>query len=168
LPIEFLNEKILLLFLSVLCGESPDNLRWSASCEEIGGTSCGYKSRVSSIPEACDSGSETCAAELPESIEQEIQAKIMLHNIVQAVCHKAQQNLPPDKQACWQVNRAYALKQIARVIIASFKGSLRALQASIEALTHVLTKTLERIRPNRSFQRKHSVAGAQRPRKSYR
>jgi hypothetical protein len=111
---------------------------------------------------------EGFSGELPESIAQEIHAKIMLHNIVQAACHKAQQNVPADKQANWQVNRAYALKQIGRIIIACFKGSEEALQRCIDALTHVLTKTLERIRPNRSFPRKHAVGGAQRPRKSYR
>jgi hypothetical protein len=111
---------------------------------------------------------EGFSGELPESIEQEIQAKIMLHNITQAVCYKAQQNLASDKQANWQVNRAHALKTIGNVIIACFKGVQDTLQRCIEGLIHVLTKTLERIRPNRSFPRKHAVGGAHRPRKTYR
>ena len=111
---------------------------------------------------------EGFSGELPESIEQEIHAKIMLHNIVQALCHKAQQDVAANKQASWKVNRAYALKQIGRIIIDCVKGAADVLHYSIDALTHVLARTLERIRPNRSFPRKHSVGGAQRPRKSYR
>lgn len=111
---------------------------------------------------------EGFSGELPESIEQEIYAKIMLHNIAQAVCHKAQQNVAADKQAHWKVNRAYALKQIGPMIISCIKGAASGLHQAIDALTQVLAKTLERIRPNRSFPRKHSVGGAQRPRKSYR
>jgi hypothetical protein len=111
---------------------------------------------------------EGFSGELPESIEQEIQAKIMMHNIVQAVCHKAQQNLSADKQASWKVNRAYAIKQMGRVIVACVKGSQQRLQQCVAALIQVLSQTLERIRPNRSFPRKHAVGGAQRPRKSYR
>lgn len=111
---------------------------------------------------------EGFSGELPESVEQEIQAKIMLHNIAQAVCHTAQQSLPADKQAQWHVNQAYAFKQIGRVVIACFKGCQSALQRCLQSLGSVLSNTLERIRPNRSFPRKHAVGGAQRPRKSYR
>lgn len=111
---------------------------------------------------------EGFSGELPESIEQEIQAKILLHNIVQAVCHQAHQRLPTDKQESWQVNRAYALKQIGRVVIACFYCTRDVLSRCVGSLIAVLSNTLERIRPDRHFPRKHSVGGAQRPRKSYR
>jgi Transposase DDE domain len=111
---------------------------------------------------------EGFSGELPASIEQEIQAKILLHNITQAVCHQAQQCVPPTKRDTWQVNRAHALKQIGRTLIFSFKGASDSLRRYVESLTTVLSKTLERIRPNRSFPRKHSIGGAHRPRKSYR
>jgi len=111
---------------------------------------------------------EGFSGELPESVEQEIQAKIMLHNIVQAVCHKAQQDLQANRRDHWQVNRAYAFKWAGRLIIAAVKGCRLTLQQTIGGLTQILGRTLERIRPNRSFPRKHAVGGAQRPRKSYR
>jgi hypothetical protein len=111
---------------------------------------------------------EGFSGELPESIAQEIQAKILLHNITQAVCHTAQQQLQADKRTRWQVNRAYAFKQIGRVLIFGFKAGQLGFKSSLEALISLLTKTLELVRPNRSFRRKHSVGGAQRSRKTYR
>jgi hypothetical protein len=64
---------------------------------------------------------EGFSGELPEFIAQEIQAKILLHNITQAVCHTAQQQLQADKRTRWQVNRAYAFKQIGRILVFGFK-----------------------------------------------
>lgn len=111
---------------------------------------------------------EGFSGELPESVEQEIQAKILLHNITQALCHSAEQQLSDDKLADWQVNRAYALKQIGAIVINCLKRKWRAVEQGIQALTEVLAKTLEQIRPNRSFPRNHAIGGAHRPRKTYR
>ncbi len=111
---------------------------------------------------------EGFSGELPESVEQEIQAKILLHNITQALCHSAEQQLSDDKLADWQVNRAYALKQIGPIVINCLKRKWRAVEQGIQALTEVLAKTLEQIRPNRSFPRNHAIGGAHRPRKTYR
>ena len=93
---------------------------------------------------------EGFSGELPECIEQEIQAKILLHNITQAICHQAHQQLPPDKQAAWQVNRAHALKQIGRPLILGLKGCLDRLSRYVTSFTSVRPPTLERARPNRS------------------
>lgn len=111
---------------------------------------------------------EGFSGELPESIEQEIQAKILMHNITQAVCHQAQRRVPTDKQGAWQINRAHAIKSTGRALILCLNGVRNALRLYLESLTSVLSKTLERIRPHRSFPRPHSIGGAQRPRKSYR
>lgn len=111
---------------------------------------------------------EGFSGELPQSIEQDIQARIVLHNIVQAVCHQAQQSVPPHQQGQWQVNRAYAVQHVGRVVVAWFRSGGRAWRLGLRSLIGVLSRTLERLRPGRSFARHHAPGGAQRPRKSYR
>lgn len=68
----------------------------------------------------------------------------------------------------WQVSRAYALKQVGPIIINCLKRKWRAVEQGIHALTEALAKTLEQIRPSRSFPRNHAIGGAHRPRKAYR
>ena len=111
---------------------------------------------------------EGFSGELPDAIEQEIQAKILVHNITLALCHSAGQQLGEDKLGQWQVNRAYALKQVGAIIINSVKGKWRAVKQGIRALADVLAKTLEQVRPNRSFPRNHAIGGAHLPRRAYR
>lgn len=111
---------------------------------------------------------EGFSGELPEAIEQEIQAKILVHNVTLALCHSAGQQLSEDKLVDWQVNRAYALKRVGAIIINCLKRKWRTVENGIHALTEVLAKTLEQIRPNRSFPRNHAIGGAHRPRKAYR
>lgn len=103
-----------------------------------------------------------------ESFEQEIQAKILLHNTAQAVCHQTHQSLPSDKQDVWQVNRADAIKQNGRVVIACFNSGRDVLSRYVGSLVEVRPKTLEVIRADRHFPRNHSIGGAQGPRKAYR
>jgi Transposase DDE domain len=111
---------------------------------------------------------EGFSGELPESIEQEIGAKMLLNNIAQAVAHQAKRDVTKADKERWAVNAAYALKQAGPVVVCAFKGVATVLKRSVKALTGVLSKTLERIRPNRSFPRDHAIGGAQRPRKTYR
>ena len=91
-----------------------------------------------------------------------------MHNITLALCHSAGQQLGEDKLGQWQVNRAYALKQVGAIIINPVKGKCRTVKQGIRALADVLAKTLEQVRPNRSFPRNHAIGGAPRPRRAYR
>jgi hypothetical protein len=111
---------------------------------------------------------EGFSGELPDAIEQEIQAKILVHNITLALCYSAGQQLDEDTLEKWQVNRAYALKRVGAILINCAKRKWRAVKQGIRALTDVLAETLEQVRPNRSFPRNHAVGGAHRPRKAYR
>jgi len=111
---------------------------------------------------------EGFSGELPEAIEQEIQAKILVHNITLALCHSAGQQLSEDKLMDWQVNRAYALKRVGAIIINCLKRKWRLVEQGVQVLTEVLARTLEQIRSNRSFPRNHAIGGAQRPRRAYR
>jgi Transposase DDE domain len=111
---------------------------------------------------------EGFSGEMPESIRQEIQAKILMHNIVQAVSSQAQQGVRAEQQGRYSVNRAYAIKAASGVMVTLLKGCKRALGAQLKSLLNVLSKTLERVRANRSFPRNHSIGGAQKPRRTYR
>jgi hypothetical protein len=111
---------------------------------------------------------EGFAGELPLSIEQEIQAKALMYNIGRALCVEAQSQLPPDKSERWQVNHAYALKHLGRLMVAWFRGESEELARVTQSLVKTLSQTLELIRPGRSFKRKHAIGGAQRPRRAYR
>jgi len=111
---------------------------------------------------------EGFAGELPLAIEQEIQAKALMYNISRAFCVEAQSQLPPHKSERWQVNHAYALKQLGRVVVSWFKGEGEELARVTQSLVKTLTQTLEQIRPGRSFERRHAISGAQRPRRAYR
>jgi len=111
---------------------------------------------------------EGFSGKAPESIRQDIQAKILMHNIVQAVASQAQKQAKAEQQVCYSVNRAYALKAVRTVIVTLFKGCHKALGRQLKSLLSVLSKTLERIRPGRSFARNHGIGGAQKPRQTYR
>jgi hypothetical protein len=100
---------------------------------------------------------EGFSGELPESIEQEIGAKMLLNNIAQALAYQASRDLSKADKQRWAVNSAYALKQAGPVVVCAFKAVAKMLKRSVKALTAVLSKTLERIRPNRSFPREHAL-----------
>ena len=91
-----------------------------------------------------------------------------MHNVAQALCIEAAQQLKEEKRSHWQVNRAYALKGVPAVVVSWFKGCADQLERIAQSLIDTLALTLEQIRPGRKFPRKHSIAGAQRPRKAYR
>jgi Transposase DDE domain len=111
---------------------------------------------------------EGFSGEAPESIRQEIQAKILMHNIVQAVSSQAQQGVKAEQQGRYSVNHAHALKAVGRVMVALVKGCKRTLSRQLKGVLNVLCRTLERIRPNRSSPRSHGIGGAQKPRRTYR
>lgn len=111
---------------------------------------------------------EGFSGELPHAIEQEIHAKALMYNITQALCWQATQQLDTAKRAHWSVNSAYALKHLGKVVLCWLRGVPAELEGLIDSLVEILSRTLEKIRPNRSFLRNHAVGGAQRPRKAYR
>ncbi len=111
---------------------------------------------------------EGFSGELPQAIEQEIQAKALMYNISQALCSEAAQQISPGKQGQWQVNHAYALKQMGGVLVCWLRGVGDELARLTQSVVATLAITLERIRPGRSFPRKHSIGGAQRSRRAYR
>jgi hypothetical protein len=87
---------------------------------------------------------------------------------VQAVSTQAQQGIKAEQQGCYSVNRAYAIKAASGLIVTLFKGCKQALERQLKGLLDVLSKTLERVRPGRSFPRNHGIGGAQKPRRTYR
>lgn len=111
---------------------------------------------------------EGFSGELPHAIEQEIYAKALMHNIAQALCSEAAQQLEEEKRSGWQVNRAYALKGVPAVVVSWFKGCTDRLERIARSLIDTLAVTLEKVRAGRQFPRKHAIGGAQRPRKAYR
>ena len=111
---------------------------------------------------------EGFSGELPHAIEQEIHAKALIYNITQALCWEATQQIDPAKAGQYSVNNAYALKHVGNVVLCWLKGELGALEQLTRSLVNLLSQTLEKIRPNRSFPRRHAIGGAQRPRKAYR
>jgi len=111
---------------------------------------------------------EGFSGELPHAIEQEIYARALMHNIAQALCSEAAEQLEEEKRSSWQVNRAYALKGVPAVVVNWFKGCKHQLARITQSLIDTLAITLEQIRPGRQFPRKHAIGGAQRPRKAYR
>lgn len=111
---------------------------------------------------------EGFSGELAHCIEQDIQAKILMYNITLGLCAQAQSLVPQNQAEDWQVNHAYAVKHLGRVIVSWFKGCGDELVRVTQSLVETLAQTLEKIRPDRSFERCHSTGGAQRPRKAYR
>jgi hypothetical protein len=92
----------------------------------------------------------------------------LLNNIAQTLAYQASRDLSKSDKQRWAVNSAYALKQAGPAVVCAFKAVAKMLKRSVKALTAVLSKTLERIRPNRSFPREYAIGGARRPRKAYR
>lgn len=105
---------------------------------------------------------EGFSGELPHAIEQEIYAKALMHNIAQALCSEAAQQLEEKKRARWQVNRAYAVTNVSKVVVSWFKDSADQLARMTRSLINTLSRTLEQIRPARTFSRKPAMGGAQR------
>ena len=70
---------------------------------------------------------EGWSGELPQAIEQDVVAKILMHNITEALCEKAQQALPADICNTSRVNHAYALTHLHALIVAWIGSNADAL-----------------------------------------
>jgi hypothetical protein len=110
---------------------------------------------------------EGWSGELPHAIEQDVAAKMWMHNVSQALCAQAQELVEPAKCEHYRVNHAYALRRLPAVVVAMLGKEIAALQHDIQMLVGLLAQTLEKVRPGRSFPRKHALGGAQRPRRAY-
>ena len=111
---------------------------------------------------------EGWSGELPHTIEQDVAAKLLMHNITEALCEKAQQALAPAIGSTSRVNHAYALGHLHRLIVAWIGGDAAVLRQVLDAAVSLIARTRDMIRSGRSFQRKHKLGGAQRPRRAYR
>jgi len=111
---------------------------------------------------------EGFSGELPHAIEQDIHAKALIFNITQALCWEATQQMEPTKRQNYSVNSVYALKNASSLVICWLQAVPGELDRLIDSLKELFSRTLEMIRPGRSFPRRHAIGGAQRPRKAYR
>lgn len=110
---------------------------------------------------------EGFTGELPNAIEQEIHAKILVANITAALCTQAHARLDDDKAAHYRVNQTAAIKHWSILAVAWLKGGVELMQQKLEELVVLLTHTLDKLRPGRSCPRNFGVHGAQRPRRAY-
>jgi hypothetical protein len=115
----------------------------------------------------CRLNLEGFSGELPYAIEQEIHAKILVANITAALCSQAHTRLDEAKAAHYRVNQTLAIKHWSGLAVAWIKGSAEQLKQKLEEFVVILTRSLEKLRPGRSFPRKFRVHGAQRPRRAY-
>jgi len=110
---------------------------------------------------------EGFSGELPHAIEQEIHAKILVANITAALCAQAHERLSASKAENYRVNQTVAIKHWPALAVAWMKDSVRTLAQQLEQLLELLTRSLDKIRPDRSCPRNFGVRGAQRPRRAY-
>ena len=76
--------------------------------------------------------------------------------------------MPADICNTSRVNLAYALTHLHALIVAWIGSNADALHRVLDAAVSLIGRTRDKIRPGRSFERKHRVGGAQRPRRAYR
>lgn len=111
---------------------------------------------------------EGFSGDLPHAVEQEIHAKVLMANIAQALSQAAFEQVPEERQTHYRVNHAVAIKHLPRLIPMWLDPLCGALKSAVAELIMLLARTLEWVRPGRSYPRKHAQGGAQRPRQAYR
>ena len=110
---------------------------------------------------------EGFTGELPNAIEQEIHAKILVANITAALCTQAHARLEVGKAEHYRVNQTVAIKHSSALILAWIKGGANLLNAKLEEVVAILTLSLDKLRPGRSCPRNFRVNGSQRPRRAH-
>lgn len=110
---------------------------------------------------------EGFTGELPNAIEQEIHAKILVANITAALCSQAHARLDEAKAAHYRINQTAAIKHWSILAVAWVKGGADKIQQRLEELVVLLTHTLDKLRPGRSCPRNFGARGAQPPRRAY-
>ena len=111
---------------------------------------------------------EGFSGDLPHAVEQEIHAKVLMANIAQALSQAAFEQVSEERQTHYRVNHAVAIKHLPRLIPMWLDPLCGALESAVAELIMLLARTLEWVRPGRSYPRKHAQGGAQRPRQAYR
>lgn len=66
------------------------------------------------------------------------------------------------------MNHVFALQQVNYLLAYWYAGCVQTLSRMTACFIERLTQAVEKVRPHRSFPRKHAIGGAQRPRKAYR
>lgn len=108
---------------------------------------------------------EQFTGELPESIRQDIHAKIFTANLAEALAREAYDSLPEDKAARYFPNVSYILQSLkTRLFVWLIQ---RVPHAQVLELIALYARTLERKRPNRKAPRpKNRITP--KPRRQYR
>jgi hypothetical protein len=153
--------------LEILATSLQDTQRYSAQAfGSLYGYRWGVEEAFKTIKQHLDV--EGFSGELPHAIEQDIHAKALIFNITQALCWEATQRIEPTKRQNYSVNSVYALKHAGSLVVSWLRAVPGELDRLIVSLVELFSHTLEMIRPNRNFPRRHAIGGAQRPRKAYR
>ncbi len=104
----------------------------------------------------CRLAVEHFSGELPVSLKQDFLAKIWLANLNASLAYLAHQSLPKDLQSSAIPNLTYAVAAL-RCVLPRLMTGLASLSATLRRLMKLLTQTLERLRPGRSFPRNRQV-----------
>ncbi|MBK8815975.1 MAG: transposase [Methylococcaceae bacterium] len=108
---------------------------------------------------------EQFTGELPESIRQDIHAKIFTANLAEALAREAYDRLPEDKAAHYYPNLTYILNSLKTRLFAWLIQ--RVPHDHILELIELYARTLERKRPNRKAPRPKNWIRPK-PRRQYR
>jgi hypothetical protein len=110
---------------------------------------------------------EGFTGELPHAIEQEIHAKVLVANITAALSSQAHAQLPDSKAQTYQVNQTVAIKHWPMLVAKWLIKSADEFELELTKSISLLTRSLEKVRPHRSFPRNFGIGGAARPRRAY-
>lgn len=108
---------------------------------------------------------EQFTGELPESIRQDIHAKIFTANLAEALAREAYDSLPEDKRSRYFPNVNYILQSLKTRLFAWLIQ--RVTHAHVVDLIALYARTLEIKRPNRKTPRPKNHSAAK-PRRQYR
>jgi len=108
---------------------------------------------------------EQFTGELPESIRQDVHAKIFTANLAEALAREAYDSLPDEKAAHYYPNVAYILNSLKTRLFGWL--SQRVSDDQVLALIELYAKTLERKRPDRKASRPKNRLSPK-PRRQYR
>ena len=110
---------------------------------------------------------EGFTGELPDAIEQEIHAKVMIANITAALASQAHAQLPDEKAAAYLVNQTMAIKHWPALVVLWLKKTSNEFEVALLEFISMLKASLNKSRPDRKCPRNFSLRGAAAPRRAY-
>ena len=110
---------------------------------------------------------EGFTGELPDAIEQEIHAKVMIANITAALAWQAHAQLPDEKAAAYLVNQTLAIKHWPALVVLWLKKTSTEFEVALLEFVSMLKGSLNKSRPGRKCPRNFSLRGAALPRRAY-